>query len=322
MISFVDLCSGIGGGRLGLENNGFKCIGYSEILKKSVDVYKIFYNTEGEIELGDLTKIDVENFPACDLLIAGFPCQSYSIQGLRKGLDDERGQIIFYIKRFLEEKCIKYFILENVKGLVNHNKGKTLNLIVKMLENAGYNVYYDVLKSNDFGLPQKRERIYFVGIRKGLNCTNFVFPKPFVNKVNLKDFLIDDDEKYEYNNFEWLYKYMNNKYNRGKYKLEDILKEDYLIVDTRQSDIRFFRGYIPTLRTGRSGILYVKNGKLRKLSGRESLLLQGFGKKIYDKAKNFNDSMLLQQTGNAMSVNVIENIGNSLKEIMKKNGDI
>ena len=99
MISFVDLCSGIGGGRLGLENNGFKCIGYSEILKKSVDVYKIFYNTKGERELGDLTKIDIENFPTCDLLIAGFPCQSYSIQGLRKGLDDERGQIIFYIKR-------------------------------------------------------------------------------------------------------------------------------------------------------------------------------------------------------------------------------
>ena len=86
--------------------------------------------------------------------------------------------------------------------------------------------------------------------------------------------------------------------------------------------MRFFRGYIPTLRTGRSGILYVRNGKLRKLSGRESLLLQGFGKDIFDKAKGYTDSILLQQTGNAMSVTVIQAIGNSLKETMKKNGDL
>ena len=86
--------------------------------------------------------------------------------------------------------------------------------------------------------------------------------------------------------------------------------------------MRFFRGYVPTLRTGRSGILYVKNGKLRKLSGRESLVLQGFGIDIFNKAKGCSDSILLQQTGNAMSVNVIESIGASLKEIILKNGDL
>ena len=115
---------------------------------------------------------------------------------------------------------------------------------------------------------------------------------------------------------------MNNKYNAGKYNLSTILKEEYLVVDTRQSDMRFFRGYIPTLRTGRSGILYVRNGKLRKLSGRESLLLQGFGYGLFNKAKGYSDSMLLQQTGNAMSVNVIEALGSSLKEVMLKNGDM
>lgn len=322
MITFVDLCSGIGGGRLGLEKNGFKCLGFSEILQTSIQTYKTFYDTSNEAELGDLTKLSMDKIPDVDMLIAGFPCQAFSIQGLRKGFEDERGQIIFYIQKILKEKNMKYFILENVKGLTNHNEGETLTSIVQLLDKVGYNVFYQVLKSNDYGLPQKRERIYFVGIRKDLSYSNYEFPKPYEKKAELKDFLIDTDRKYDYNNFEWLSKYMNNKYNVGKYDLNKILAEDFLVVDTRQSDMRFFRGYIPTLRTGRSGILYVRDGKLRKLSGRESLLLQGFGKNIFDKAKGYRDSLLLQQTGNAMSVNVIESIGSSLKELIIKNGDL
>jgi DNA (cytosine-5)-methyltransferase 1 len=322
MATFIDLCSGIGGGRLGLEKNGFKCLGFSEILKTSIQAYKTFFDTTEEKNLGDLTKLSINEIPNVDILIAGFPCQAFSIQGLRKGFEDERGQIIFYIQKILKEKNIKYFILENVKGLTNHKSGETLNSIVQLLEEVGYNVFFKVLKSNDYGLPQKRERIYFVGIRKDLPHTNYQFPKPYEKKAELKDFLIDTDEKYNYTNFEWLEKYMNNKYNVGKYKLDEILNEEFLIVDTRQSDMRFFREHIPTLRTGRSGILYVRDGKLRKLSGRESLLLQGFGKKIFEKAKGYSDSILLQQTGNAMSVNVIESIGYSLKEIIIKNGDL
>ena len=322
MITFIDLCSGIGGGRLGLEKNGFKCLGFSEILKTSIQAYKTFYNTSNEREFGDLTQLSMSDIPDVDVLIAGFPCQAFSIQGLRKGFEDKRGQIIFYIQKILKEKNIKYFILENVKGLTNHNKGETLKSIVQLLSEAGYNVCYKVLKSNDYGLPQKRERIYFVGIRNDLKYSDFIFPNPSGVKTELKDFLIDTDEKYNYDNFKWLSNYMNNKYNIGKYNLNEILNEEFLIVDTRQSDMRFFRGYTPTLRTGRSGILYVKNGKLRKLSGRESLLLQGFGIDIFNKAKGFADSVLLQQTGNAMSVNVIEAIGASLKEIMLKNGEI
>lgn len=322
MITFIDLCSGIGGGRLGLEKNGFKCLGFSEILETSIQTYKTFYNTSNERELGDLTQLSMNDIPNVDILIAGFPCQAFSIQGLRKGFEDKRGQIIFYIQKILKEKNIKYFILENVKGLTNHNKGETLRSIVQLLRVAGYNVCYKVLKSNDYGLPQKRERIYFVGIRNDLKYSDFIFPNPLEKKTELKDFLIDTDEKYNYNNFEWLSHYMNNKYNTGKYNLNKILNEEFLIVDTRQSDMRFFRGYVPTLRTGRSGILYVKNGKLRKLSGRESLLLQGFGIDIFNKAKGYSDSILLQQTGNAMSVNVIESIGASLKEIILKNGDL
>jgi len=322
MIKFIDLCAGIGGGRLGLEKNGFQCVGFSEILPTSIKAYKTFFNTENEKDLGDLTKLKKEDIPDCDMLIAGFPCQAFSIVGLRKGFEDERGQIIFYIAKILKEKNIKYFMLENVKGLVHHNKGETLEAILTLLEETGYDVYWKVLKSNDYGLPQKRERIYFVGIRRDLPSTSYIFPKPKEEQANLKDFLIDTDEKYVYDNYDWFNRYLINKYNQGKYKLEDILKEDYLIIDTRQSDIRFYRGYIPTLRTGRSGLLYVRNGQIRKISGRESLLLQGFGLDIYNKAGNFTNGKLLEQTGNAMSVNVIEEVAKELKSVMIKNGDV
>lgn len=322
MIRFIDLCAGIGGGRLGLEKNGFKCVGFSEILETSIKSYKAYYDTQDEKDLGDLTKLKYEDIPDCEMLIAGFPCQAFSIQGLRKGFEDERGQIIFYIAKILKEKNIKYFMLENVKGLVHHNNGETLKAILTLLDETGYNVYWKVLKSNDYGLPQKRERIYFVGIRKDLANTSYTFPKPLQEQGKLKDFLIDTDEKYIYNNYEWFNRYLINKYNQGKYKLEDILKEDYLIIDTRQSDIRFYRDYIPTLRTGRSGLLYVKGGKIRKISGRESLLLQGFGIDIYNKSKDFTNGKLLEQTGNAMSVNVIEEVAKELKSVMIKNGDI
>lgn len=321
MIKFIDLCAGIGGGRLGLEKNGFQCVGFSEILSTSIQAYKTFFNTENEKDLGDLTKLNKDNIPDCNMLIAGFPCQAFSIQGLRKGFEDERGQIIFYIAKILKEKNIKYFMLENVKGLVHHNNGKTLKAILTLLDETGYNVYWKVLKSNDYGLPQKRERIYFVGIKKDLPNTSYTFPQP-KEQGNLKDFLIDTDEKYIYNNYEWFNRYLINKYNIGRCNLEDILKEDYLVIDTRQSDIRFYRGYIPTLRTGRSGLLYVKDGKIRKISGRESLLLQGFGMDIYNKSKDFTNGKLLEQTGNAMSVNVIEEVAKELKLVMIKNGDV
>ena len=321
-IRFIDLCAGIGGGRLGLEHAGFQCVGFSEILHSSIETYKQFFETTNECELGDLTKLDIGDIPDADVLIAGFPCQTFSIVGKRAGFQDERGQIIFHISKILKEKKIKYFILENVKGLVNHDHGKTIKTITRLLEDTGYVVYQKVLKSNDYGLPQKRERVYFVGIRKDLPNTEFVFPEAYKQQPRIEDFLIEEDVKYEVSDMTTMNKYLDNKYNHGKYVLSNILKEDFLVVDTRQSDLRFFRNYVPTLRTGRSGIMYVKNGKLRRLSGRESLLLQGFDRNIINKSKNNNDSVLLQQTGNAMSVNVIEAIANGLKETMKKNGDI
>lgn len=314
-LTFIDFCSGIGAGRLGLETLGLKCLAHSEINPDSENTYEKFFNDKNN--LGDLTKISYSQIPNCDILIAGFPCQTFSIVGKRSGFEDERGQIIYYLSKILKEKNIPYFIFENVKGLVNHNKGKTLKSIVELLTNTGYTVFYKVLNSVDYGVPQLRERVYFVGIRNDLCDKNFEFAQP-TQQVDLKDFLLSSNNDIldiQYSTFQ---KYLNNKYNYGRVNIDEILQKDYTVIDTRQSDLRTYENKCPTLRTGRHGLLYVKNGKLYKLSGLEALLLQGFSKEYIFKVTNENNNKLLSQAGNAMTVNVINAIGRSLLEYIEE----
>ncbi len=315
-LKFIDFCSGIGAGRLGLENLDLKCLAFSEIDKKSEKTYRKFFGEE-EKNFGDLMKIKTKELPNFDIMIAGFPCQSFSINGQRKGMKDERGQIIYGLIRIMKEKNLKYFILENVKGLVNHDKGESLKIILKELDKAGYKVFYKVLNSLNYGVPQMRERIYFVGVRKDLVKKNkeFFWPEP-IKTPNVKNYLADK-EKLEFDknhkSYNTFIKYLNNKYNKNKHEIEKILEKDNIVVDTRQSDLRLYNGCVPTLRTGRHGIMYVRNNKFRKLSGFEALLLQGFPKTIANKAKGqITDSHLLSQAGNAMTVSTIQLVGQSL----------
>lgn len=308
-MNFIDFCAGIGGGRLGLERNGLKCIAYSEIDKEAIKTYNIFYQTQNEPNLGDLMKIKPENLPDFDFLISGFPCQSFSINGKREGLKNEtKGQIIFYLCDFLKTKKPKYFILENVKGLVNHDKGQTLKIINKLLKDCGYNHAFKVLNSKDFGLAQSRERIYFVGVRDDLPF-NFSFDFES-KKADLKNFLTPNEKNiFDKNNTTFL-NYLSNKYNFCRIDIDKILKDDFVIIDTRQSDLRVYKEHCPTLRRDRQGILYTYNGKLYKLSGIEALKLQGFDKikELENKIISLKTSDILRQCGNAMSVNVIETI--------------
>lgn len=318
-LKFVDFCAGIGAGRLGLEKNGLSCIGFSEIDKQAEITYRKFFSDD-EINYGDLTKIDPEQLPDFEVMIAGFPCQTFSVMGQRKGMGDERGQIVFSLIKIMTAKNLKYFILENVKGLISHDNGNSFKVILKELEEAGYRVFYKVLNSIDYGVPQMRERIYFVGIRKDLVSDDFEFnfPKP-QEKVRVKDYLISvkelelDEKEVTYGTF---LKYIENKYNKGQYNIKEMLERDYSVIDTRQSDLRIYHDRVPTLRTGRHGILYVRNGKFRRLSGYESLLLQGFPKTIARKVDGVVKEMyLLRQAGNAMTVNVIEAIAGELFRI-------
>lgn len=315
-LKFMDFCAGIGAGRLGLEKNGLSCVGFSEIDRQAEITYRKFFG-EDEINHGDLTKIDPKKLPDFEMMIAGFPCQTFSVIGQRKGMGDERGQIIFSLIKIMLAKNLKYFILENVKGLTNHDNGNSFKVILQELEKAGYKVFHQVLNSVDYGVPQMRERIYFVGIRKDLVPDDFQFYFPERQpRADVKDYLIDtkelefDEKKVAYETF---LKYLDNKYNKGQYDIKEILEQDYLVIDTRQSDLRIYRNKVPTLRTGRHGILYVRDGKFRKLSGYESLLLQGFPKELAKKVDGVIEEIhLLKQTGNAMTVNAIEAIAKEL----------
>jgi len=319
-LKFIDLCAGVGAGRLGLEANGLECVGYSEIDKDAEFTYRTLYGNE--LAFGDLTKIEPQMLPNFDLLISGFPCQTFSIVGKRDGLQDEdKGQIIYHISRILEESENSFFILENVKGLVNHDKGRTFKIVLNLLESLDYEVHYEVLNSLDYGVPQMRERIYLVGIKKELiqEGKTFSFPLKIEKKYDISYFLSDDREEFIFNKSKSTYatfeRYLNNKYNQGKYDIDEILKEDYVVLDTRQSDLRIYPQKVPTLRRGRHGILYTKNGQLRKLSGYEAFLLQGFTKEMAEKASlEQSNGKLLAQAGNAMTINVIDAIS---KELLK-----
>ncbi len=325
-VKFIDFCAGIGGGRIGLESLGMSCLGFSEIDKDAEVTYREFFGKD-EKNYGDLMKINPDDLPDFDFMIGGFPCQTFSIIGTRCGLEDvERGQIIYGLVHILKAKNVKYFILENVKGLMNHDRGNTLKVVLELLDNAGYKVYYENLNSVKFGVPQMRERIYFVGIRKDLIGDDFTYEFPKVysgSNKSLQDCLIDDDKLIfdtKHSSYQTFLKYLNNKYNKDKYNIDELLSKDYTILDTRQSDLRIYYGKTPTLRKGRHGILYVKNGALKKLSGYEALLLQNFPKKYADKVKgNISNSKLLQQSGNAMTSTVIEEIS---KQLMKSVGEI
>ena len=314
--TFMDFCAGIGGGRLGLTGNDLQCVAYSEIDNYASQTYKLFYGDE-ESNFGDLMKINPSKLPDFDLLIGGFPCQTFSIVGKRAGFDDSRGQIIYGLAKILKEKQIPCFILENVKGLLNHDKGNTLKVITNLLENIGYDIRFKLLDSSDFGVPQMRERVYIVGIRKDIPHKLFEFPNP-IQMHKLSNFLIDSREILPLEN-PTFQKYLNNKYNKGRIDIQKILERNYTIIDTRQSDLRVYEDKCPTLRTGRHGILYTKDSHLYKLTGFEALLLQGFPVELAIKAKNSNipNSKILSQAGNAMTVNVIRELCQKLIECIE-----
>lgn len=315
--TFFDLCSGIGGGRLGLELAGMKSVGYADTSRLSVKTYNLLFSTEGESNYGNLKKIKTEKLPPFDVLIAGFPCQTFSVIGRREGFEDLRGQLIFHIARILQETQPKAFILENVRGLVSHNKGETLKTILNLLNDSGFDVVYKVLTSLDYGVPQMRQRVYFIGINKTLNknIEDFQWPKP-VAIPPLSDYLIDESAIPSWM-IDYLPAYLNNSVNNGKYNLEDLLCMEGKVLDTRMSDLRIYEGKVPTLRSQRDGILYVRKGNLFSLTGHEALLLQGFPREYADKVYNVvSDRHLLMQAGNAMTVNVIHKLGESLKELL------
>ncbi len=295
----IDLFAGIGGIRLGFEAFGCETVFASEWDKSAQDMYKANF---GHRPFGDINEIEPTNIPEHDILLAGFPCQPFSIAGKGLGFADTRGTLFFNIESILEAKRPQAFLLENVKRLTTHDSGQTFSVILEKLKNLGYTVYHSVFNSLDFGIPQKRERIYIVGFRDAID---FKFPKPSGYYKPLTDILEND---------------------------EDIPKSYFLSDSIKEKRFKNVKGNPPTpsiwhenisgnisalpyscaLRAGGSYNYLVVNG-VRRLTSREMLRLQGFP----DSFKiNLPYSQARKVAGNSVSVPVIKAIAKEMLSAM------
>jgi DNA (cytosine-5)-methyltransferase 1 len=293
--TFIDLFAGIGGIRLPFEELGGKCVFSSEWDEAAQKTYQANF---GECPLGDITTIDPCLIPKHDILLAGFPCQAFSIIGKMAGFNEARGTLFYNIEMILQEKRPQAFLLENVKQLRTHDKGKTFKIIVEHLQNLGYHIYTEVLNALDFGLPQKRERTYIVGF---LDNINFDFPKPVEKRMSLSE-ILEPDEKVDQSLF--ASEFIQQK------RLEKLKVQPFYpsIWHENKSGNISVLPYSCALRSGASYNYLLVNG-IRRLSSRELLRLQGFpeGFKIV-----VSHAEIRKQTGNSVPVPVVRAIAKQM----------
>lgn len=307
---YIDLFAGIGGLRMPFHNLGGECVFSSEIDKYAAQTYEANY---GEVPSGDITKIEANTIPNFDILLAGFPCQAFSIAGKRKGFDDTRGTMFFEVERILEEKKPKCFLLENVKGLLNHDKGRTFEIMLDILENKlGYKVYHKVLNAKNFGLPQNRERIMIVGFKN--HDIDFKFPEELNKETRVGDILMENpDDKYTISDRIWESHQIRKERNRAKgngfgYSLFD-KNSPY----TSTISARYYKDGSEIL------IDQSEEGKNpRKLTPREAARLQGYP----DSFKIVvSDTQAYKEFGNSVPVNMINAVAQQMYKSLKNGGE-
>lgn len=314
---FLDVFSGIGGFRAGLEKAGHTCVGHIEKDLYARKSYSAIYDIkENEYDRKDITEIEdfTELRGKIDLLCGGFPCQSFSIAGRRKGFDDVRGTMFFHLARILEQAKPPFFLFENVKGLLSHDKGETFKTIITCLDDLGYDIEWQVLNSKDFGVPQNRERVYIIGYLRGSGGRK-IFP---LKRASGKDY------ENEYTTI-----VIGEKENTVKIKnctkkgYQEAKPGDGISLAYPESKTR--RGRVgdqvsnTLTANGNMGTLEWSGEKyrIRKLTPKECWRLQGFSNEAFEKAKatGMSDSQLYKQAGNAVTVNVVYAIGKLLKEV-------
>lgn len=303
-LKFIDLFAGLGGFRLALESCGAKCVYSSEWDKNAQEIYRMNFN---ETPDGDITLVNEKNIPEHDVLCAGFPCQAFSISGKQKGFEDSRGTLFFDIARIVNEKQPRVVFMENVKNFASHDNGNTLKIVKRTMINLGYDFYYNILNSKDFGIPQKRERIYMVCFRNDLNIKKFEFPKPFKLNTFLEDLLLPDKEV------------LNLIVNRLDLSLKNIKIKKNISKPLRVGTVgkggqgeRIYspKGIAITLSAYGGGIFaktggYLINGNIRKLHPRECARLMGYPDSYLIHP---SPSRAYKQFGNSVVVNVLQYI--------------
>jgi len=349
-LRFIDIFSGIGGFRLGMEQAGHKCVGYIEIDKYARKAYQAIHNTEGEWTGHDITKVIPTELPRAECYTAGFPCQSFSVAGRRGGFEDTRGTLFFEIMRLAKERKPKILLLENVKGLLSHNGGKTFGTIITALSELGYDAEWEVLNSKDFGVPQNRERVFIIGHSREQR-TREVFPIRGSNGKTLKQLIGGQQGMRVYDpqgisctlssdGGGWgaktgLYSVRpcltperpQKRQNGRRFKNNN--EDMFTLTSQDRHGIPIKPKHIPspndinnTLRSGGKGSLTAKHNydhihdgyRIRKLTPRECWRLQGFPDWAFEKAKEsgLSDSQLYKQAGNSVTVNVVYEIAGRL----------
>jgi DNA (cytosine-5)-methyltransferase 1 len=293
-LAFIDLFCGIGGFRFAMEKAArkkglhAKCVLSSDI---DIECQKAYKANFSELPLGDVSKIDAKDIPDHDVLLAGFPCQPFSIIGKMKGFEDTRGTLFFEIARIIEAKRPAAFVLENVKLLHGHNNGKTLSRIIETLTDLGYNPEYRIFNALHFGLPQKRERIWIVGMRDGGSID---WPKGGIPMRPLKDLLEKNVDKKHY---------ASTRIRDKRWAVMKPGSEPTIWHENKAGHISAYP-YSCALRAGASYNYLLVDGE-RRLTPREMLRLQGFP----DSFKIVcNDSQTRHQAGNSLPVAVAEKV--------------
>ena len=308
-IRFIDLFCGIGGFHIAAVNAcnqhmmAAKCVYASDIDTDAQNAYEANFGIRPD---GDITKVSEKDVPDHDFLFGGFPCQAFSIIGNRRGFDDTRGTLFFDIARILREKQPRAFVLENVKQLRNHNGGQTLSVIMATLKELGYSVDYRILNALDFGVPQKRERIIFVGFREP---RQFNWPTGNVPMKPLSDVLLPDNDV---DKFYWASDRIRNQrllQREGKPNPAGIT-----IWHENKGGNVSAHPFSCAMRAGASYNYLLVNG-VRRLTEREMLRLQGFP----DSYKIVCDyGATRKQAGNSVAVPCIQAVIESVLDAIKK----
>ena len=328
MYKSIDLFAGIGGIRLGFDQafgNDIETVFVSEWDKKAQETYIANFGEKPKI-FGDITKINEIDIPNHDILLAGFPCQAFSLAGQKKGFEDTRGTLFFDVARIVEFHKPKVVFCENVKNLVNHDRGKTFKIIKKTLNNLGYRVFYKVINSKDFGVPQNRERIYIVAFKEDISPNKFIFPEKIDDTKVIADIMEEKETSPKYYlsdvYLESLRKHKQRHQAKGNgfgYEIRDVNsiagaivcggmgRERNLIIDKRLTD------FTPVTHIkGKINREYI-----RKMTPREWARLQGFPD---DFKLVVADTHLYKQFGNSVTVPVIKAIAENIKKQLE--GDV
>ena len=312
---FIDLFAGLGGFRIALESLGAKCVYSNEWDKAVCQVYK---DNFGDYPDGDITKVDEKKIPDHDILCAGFPCQAFSISGNQRGFEDSRGTLFFDVARIVKEKKPKVVFMENVKNFASHDNGRTLMVVKKTMEQLGYSFFYQVLNAKDYGIPQKRERVYMVCFRKDMEIADFEYPHKINLTKHVEDYLIEDEN--EVSNL-WVDRkdmYMkenpDNKYSCKPIRLGIVNKGG------QGERIYSVKGTAITLSANGGGVFaktggYYINGKTRRLHPRECARIMGYPDS-YIICQSQNQAY--KQFGNSVVIDVLQYIAVKIGERLAK----